>query len=101
MMKQVGVTLDDRQAADLANHLDAAYRFDGEVWKVLTVPGSNYNAGKHANDWLDMQQTMYLCDPSIHLITADKPLCKKISASHQANRVHYLPDYLQQNGLSI
>ena len=101
VVKQLGVTLDDPQAAELADRLDAAYHFDVEVWKVVTAQDSSYNAEKHGNDWLDMQQTLYLCDPAIHVVTADKPLCKKIKASHQANRVHYLPDYLVQNGLSL
>ena len=62
-VKQVEVTIDDQQAAELADRLDAAYHFDVEVWKVVTAPDSTYNAEKHGNDWLDMQQTLYLCDP--------------------------------------
>jgi hypothetical protein len=100
MMKQVNISLDEQQAAELGNRLDAAHQFDMQVWKAAIAPKSNYNPEKHRNDWIDLQQTMYLCDPSIHLMTADKPLCKKISASHQANRVHFLPDYLAQEGLS-
>ena len=72
-----------------------------QVWKVATAPNSNYNPEKHGNDWIDMQQTLYLCDPAVHLMTADEPLCKKIVASHQSDRVQYLPDYLDQNGLTI
>jgi len=97
----VGISLSHQQAALLGSSLDAAYRFDMQVWKVATEPQSSYNPEKHRNDWTDLQQTLYLCDPSIHLMTADRPLCKKVSTSNQANRVHYLPDYLTQNGLSV
>jgi hypothetical protein len=101
IMRQVQISLDDRQASSLANALDSTYRFDTHVWNMAIAPNSNYNPEKHRNDWSDMQQTIYLCDPSIHLIAADKALCQKISASHQANRVHHLPDYFAKNGLSL
>lgn len=100
MLKQAQITLDDQQAAELGSRLDAAYHFDAEVWKIATA-NSNHKPEKHGNDWIDMQQTLYLCDPSIHLMTADKPLCKKIAASHQSDRVFYLPDYLKHNGMTL
>jgi len=85
--------LDDEQAAELGNRLDAAYQFDLHVWREATAPASNYNPEKHANDWADVQQTMCLCDPAIHLLTADGKLVNKVAASHQANRVLFLPGY--------
>jgi hypothetical protein len=101
MVKRLGISLDAEQSHRLGESLDAAYRFDMEIWRLATAPKSSYKPENHQNDWCDLQQTMYLCDPSIHLITADNPLCKKICASQQANRVHYLPDYLAMSGLSI
>ncbi len=101
MMKQAQMPLDDKQAAELGSRLDAAYQFDLQVWKIATAPNSIYNPAKHGNDWTDMQQTMYLCDPAMHVITADKGLCQKIAQSHQSRRVLYLPDYLAQSGLTL
>lgn len=101
MMKQVGVVLDSSQSHRMSTALDAAYQFDAHLWKSATVPGGNYNPQKHRNDWSDLQQTLYLCDPSIYLITADRPLCKRVSTSTQAAQVLYLPDYLRKNGLSL
>jgi|ERR1700690_2615008 len=101
MVKQVSLSLDDQQAADLGQHLDAAYQFDLQVWRMATAPNSNYNPRKHGNDWTDMQQTMYLCDPAMRLLTADGKLVANVAASHQADRVLYLPDYLGAKGLSL
>jgi hypothetical protein len=93
--------LDNEEAAELGKSLDAAYQFEMEVLRAATAQGSNYNPEKHGNDWTDMQQTMYLCDPAIHLMTADAKLVTKIAASHQANRVLLLPDYLRAARLSL
>jgi hypothetical protein len=101
MMVQTGLALSDQQAAELGRSLDAAYLFDMQVWKDATAPNSSYNPERHKNDWTDLQQTIYLCDPSIRLITADRPLLKKIAASEQAVRAFYLPDYLQRQGLLL
>jgi hypothetical protein len=95
------MALDDGEATELAKRLDAAYQFDTFVWKMATAPNTSYEPKNHGNDWTDMQQTFYLCDPSIELMTADNGICKKVSSSHQANRVHYLPDYLASNELSL
>ena len=85
----------------MGSSLDAAYQFDMQVWKAATASKSNYNPEKHGNDWTDMQQTMYLCDPAINLLTADGKLVANVKASHQADRVFHLPDYLKRNGLSL
>jgi hypothetical protein len=101
MVKQLGISINAGQAVTLGQSLDAAYRFDLEIWQLATAPESNYKPEKHRNDWCDLQQTMYLCDPTMFLLTDDGPLVNKIKASHQANRVLHLPKYFKQNGLSL
>jgi hypothetical protein len=101
MLKQVQISPDSKQAAEFADRLDACYHFDAEVWKAVIAPNSKYNPENHRNDWIDQQQTMYLCDPSIHLLTADGGLVKKVSASRQSNRVLSLTPYFGAHGLSL
>jgi len=95
------MTLTDEQAAELGKRLDAAYHFEMQIVRMATAPASKYNPEKHRNDWTDMQQTMYLSDPAVHLLTADGKLVSKVAASHQANRVLHLPDYFRANSLSL
>lgn len=101
IMNNLRIPLTDEQAAELGYRLDAAHQFDMQIWNAATAPKSQYNPEKHRNDWTDMQQTIYLCDPTIHLMTADRPLCQKVSGSHQADRVLYLPHYLKENDLTF
>ena len=101
LAKQLNVLLKPEQASQLGHSLDAAYRFDCHIWKLVTTLNAKYNFEKHRNDWTDLQQTMYLCDPAIHLITADKGIIHKVLGSHQADRVIYLFDYMKQNDLML
>jgi hypothetical protein len=99
LAKQMGLVLQPEQASWLGESLDASYRFDSHIWKLAMGP--NYNFEKHRNDWTDLQQTMYLCDPAIHVMTADKGIVQKVKGSHQADRIIYLPDYVKQNALVL
>jgi hypothetical protein len=97
LAKRLGLMLDPEQASRLGESLDAAYTLDLYISKLAMGP--NYNFEKHRNDWTDLQQTMYLCDPAIHVMTAEKGMLQKVRGSHQADRVIYLFDYLKQNAL--
>lgn len=101
MLKQAKLTIDDQQAAMFTDRLDAAYQFDMEVLKQASARGGQYNPTKHGNDWLDMQQTIYLCDPDIELLTEGRGLFRKVAKSHQRDRVLHLPEFLSQRGLAL
>jgi hypothetical protein len=99
LAKQLGLMLEPEQASRLGKSLDAAYRFDLHISKLAMEP--NYHFERHRNDWTDLQQTMYLCDPALHVMTAKKSIVQKIKRSRQADRVIYLLDYLKQNALVL
>ncbi len=101
MAGAIGVNLDTQQRDLLGQSLDAAYRFDMTIWKAATAVKSTYRPENHGNDWCDLQQTMYLCNPTTFVMTADAPLKRKVSESQQADRVLLLRFYLQQHNLSL
>jgi hypothetical protein len=101
LRNNIDISISDDEAVELGNRLDAAYHFEKDTWQAATASKSLYNPKHHGNDWTDMQQTMYLSDPAIYVLTADRRLCRKIAGSRQANRVLYLPEYLKGRGLSL
>ena len=56
----------------------------------------NYDPFKSRNlgTWDDSQQLMYLCDPSIHILTSDDDFFSRIAGSKQVTRVIKLSDLL-------
>lgn len=92
--------LSDDQAKIMAKGLKAAYSFDRQLWEAAVDLKNPYNFEKHKNDWIDWQQTIYLCDPSVHFMTCDKKLLNRM-ASSVSNHVHHLPTYLRGNNLEI
>jgi hypothetical protein len=96
LAKDLGVTVSQAEARKLATGFDAAYRFYEEVWKMALNLKNTYNVEKHKNDWIDMQQTMHLCDDRLYLITCDRGIITKTKGSPQATRILYLPTYLSQ-----
>jgi hypothetical protein len=100
LAKDLGVTVSEVEAQQLASGFDAAYRFYEEVWNMV-VKDKNYNVENNKNDWIDMQQTMYLCDEKIFLMTCDNGIITKTKRSSQATRILYLPSYLSQQRIQL
>jgi hypothetical protein len=99
LAKQLGSMLEPEQASRLGETLDAAYTFDLYIAKLAKEP--NYYFEKHRKDWADLQQTMYLCDPAIYVMTANERIVQRVKGSHHADRVIYLLDYLKRNALVV
>jgi len=101
LANDLGVRLSESDARKLMAELDAAYLFDKHVWRVALNQKNPYNFEKHQNDWIDLQQTMYLCDKRLYLMTSDKGIVTKTGSSSQARRVLYLPTYLNAQGIQL
>ena len=69
----------------LAEALDAAYRFDQELWNL--AKNKSYDFRRHSSDWIDRQLLFYLCDPSVHFVTCDTRIKRWTAESPQNARV--------------
>jgi hypothetical protein len=58
-----------------------------------------YDFSNHDSDWIDVHQLFYLSDPSIHFLTRDAKLRKRISQCGQASRIVLFEDLLLSIGL--
>ncbi len=47
----------------------------------------NYNFENNRGDWVDWQQTMYLCDPNIRFLTQESAIKRNGADSPQAARI--------------
>jgi len=57
---------------------------------LVAVQNLNYHAEKHANDLLDSEQLVYLADPRLRFLTADRGYLKRIKQSAQRANIHLL-----------
>jgi hypothetical protein len=70
----------------IVKHLNALYVFESTKMQVA-AKSHEYNVDKHSNDVYDAELLIYLADPSLHLLTADKGF-RRIEKSSQQDRVH-------------
>jgi len=92
----LGRKIQPKQAAILANRLDAAYHYRKALCAVVAT--GSYNFEKHHGDWNDYHQLFYLCNPNISLLTDDADLRKRVGESSQRDRVLDLRDFLKGQG---
>ncbi len=53
----------------------------------IGAQNDDYNVDKHSNDVYDAELPIYLADPTLHLLTADKGF-RRVQESSQASRCH-------------
>ena len=81
------------QCERLAASLDAAYRFGYSLSQMTKDPA--YDFHRHASDWGDTLQLMYLCDESMHFLTSDRDFRIRTKGSAQASRILLYPDFVR------
>ncbi|MGH9618529.1 MAG: hypothetical protein ACRD45_02305 [Bryobacteraceae bacterium] len=92
--KDFGIELTPVQASKLAADLDATYQYRRSVFEM--VKGNRtYNPEKRRGDWVDGQQLMYLCDPSIHIVVDEAGVKRRCKSSGQSNRVFILDEFIR------
>jgi hypothetical protein len=77
----------------LALALDAAYQFSLALSKMANDQG--YNFKRHSSDWGDLGQLFYLCDPSMHLLTADADFRNRTKGSSQSDRILLYSEFVR------
>lgn len=88
------------QALKLGNDLSAAYEFSkSQFGKAKNDPKFKVDAEARQNDWVDGQQLMYLCDPTLHMLTDDSRIKSECSASPQSERIFLLPQFVSDLGI--
>jgi hypothetical protein len=45
---------------------------------------------------MDIQQLMYLCDPTIHIVTHDENMKIQCNQSKQSERIHHYPEFIRK-----
>jgi hypothetical protein len=90
--------ISEAQGAKLAQGLTALYSYEKSVFEMADG-NQRLNTQKRNSDWVDAQQLVYLCVPDMHLLTDDKTLKERASASPQGDRILILPDVM--NGLGF
>jgi hypothetical protein len=96
-LENAGLELTDAQATKLGTALDAAYRYDMDLFHDART--GQYNFAKHEGDWVDQQQLNYLCDPRVHLLTTEIRIKERCGKSPQAERIILLTDLLKSYGI--
>jgi hypothetical protein len=88
LLGALGVEATGEHVQQVMAGTDAAYRAGRYLWMRADDDSAvAYNFDKHSNDVIDEQQLYYLCDASMHLLTADGGIRTKIMGSPQASRV--------------
>jgi len=75
----------------LSRALDAAYCHLAQIHHASTR--SVYRFDKNLQDWIDNQQLMYLADPELTFVTADKRLIAKLGKSKDRGRVREFTEF--------
>jgi hypothetical protein len=76
--------------------LDAAYRY--QRWLDASV-GGTYKFENDPSAWADLQQLMYLSDPAVHIVTADRDHVTRTAGTTQARQIIISDDFLARAGL--
>jgi len=79
--------------AQIVADLSAYHEF--EVSKLqLALANKDYNIEKHRNDLSDAEQLVYMKDPVLHFLTADRGYLRKVVKSPFRHRIHEVPSEL-------
>jgi hypothetical protein len=88
----LGVADTDENRAKFENALDAEFVLESEFDRLRR--SGNYDFCRHRSDLMDCQQLLYLCDPTVNLVTGDEKLRNRTISSSQACRIHLFEELL-------
>jgi len=75
----------------ISKALDAAYSHLAHIYHQSTKGA--YNFDRNRQDWIDNQQLMYLADPDLTFVTADRRLIAKLAKSSDRHRVREFREF--------
>jgi len=92
LLKDLGLNPTKGQVERLNEGLDASHRY--QISLCTLVKNENYDPfrDRRLGNWDDSQQLMYLCDPSIRILTLDSDFRNRTQESVQANQILTLSD---------
>lgn len=73
--------------------LSAYHEFEFSKLQVA-LANKDYNIEKHRNDLFDAEQLVYMKDPALHFLTADRGYLRKVVKSPFRDRIHEVPGKL-------
>jgi hypothetical protein len=77
-----------RKISDIQSVLSAYHEFEqSKLQTALMIPEYQPMSRKNQNDIIDAEQLVYLGDPSLCMLTADKGFKSKVAKSEQASRI--------------
>jgi hypothetical protein len=76
--------------------LDAAYRYNR--WLDSSV-GGTYRFENDLNAWVDLHQLVYLCDPAVHLVTADGDHVTRTAGTTQRTQIMTTEEFMNRAGV--
>lgn len=86
------LNLPDSDWSRLAAALEAAISLN---WFLCDqAQQAPYDFAKHDSDWIDVHQLFYLSDSSVHFLTRDARLRKRVSKCGQSSRIILLDDLM-------
>jgi hypothetical protein len=93
-----GIQIGEEQSALLAKGLSALYVYERTIFEIADA-NQSLDTAKRDSDWIDAQQLVYLSEPDMHLLTDDRGLKERASASNQSDRILFLPDFVREMDL--
>jgi hypothetical protein len=87
--------------AQVVEALSAYHEFEFSKLVVALANKGSYNAVKHRNDLFDAEQLVYLKDPSLHFLTADRGYLRKVVKSPFRDRIHEVRSPLLADAASL
>jgi hypothetical protein len=83
--KRAKAEASSREMSEIIEKLSAYHEFE-EVKLLTALQNKDYNPAKHANDLLDAEQLIYLCEGPLCFLTCDRGF-QKVKKSSQACRI--------------
>jgi hypothetical protein len=100
--KQLGYDITPEQATRLSDGLSATYYFrKADFAKANKNATFKWDRPEREADWVDGQQLLYLCDPSIHMLTDESGIKRKCFPSPQSDRVLILSEFVRDLGVHV
>lgn len=84
----------DDELRRLGIALDAAYEYAACI--RVQLENQSYSPSRETSAWVDCQQLFYLCDPTIHILYADRDFTQRTNGSSQQSRLLRLSDVAAQ-----
>ena len=91
------IPLNSEQVVMMTKGLEAAIAHNDFLCQQAQAKSKkpyDFHNSSHRGDWVDLHQVMYLADPTMHLLTGDKPIFERIKHTEQSKRIYRWNDFI-------